>query len=192
MAACSVISPPGGINPSPRRRSYSGSRQIRFTPSGRIAAVIERSLAAAEQRERESQLSSLFFANLVKDREDLVLISSLPDLAKELGYGAAPVGKVLLDAKILLARLRSESLRPSRVVPSADGGMAFVFRAGQRRRAYIEILNDGEIYAVTYSAGGDHVRTHPINSAADDDSVSDAIHAIRSYLEVGPLATGTL
>lgn len=192
MAACSVITPLYEADVSLRQRSYPRSRRLRTSPSGRIATVIEQSLAAAEQHERDSRLSSRFFVNLTKDRNELALISGLPNLARELGYGQAPTEKVLSDARILFARLRAETLRPNRIVPSADGGMSFGFRASESRRAYIEILNDGDIYAVTYRAGGDNVCTYTINSPHDEESVKAAIQSVRSYLEVGPLAPGTL
>lgn len=66
-------------------------------------------------------------------------------------YGAESPNDVALSlaAKILEA-LEEESLPPTRLMPSAEGGVAISFVEGNNR-AEIEIYNTGEVAAATYS-----------------------------------------
>jgi hypothetical protein len=156
-------------------------------PSARIAAIIEQSLDYAVQRELESRLSSSFLARVYEDEADAEVVDGLKDAAVRLGYEQIPTDSVLEDAKSILITLRACRVRPERIVPSADGGMAFTFDTSGDRRAFIEVLNEGEISAVLYSTTGDS-RMIPIVSSKDASGLRSAIEALKAHFEVGPLA----
>ena len=54
----------------------------------------------------------------------------------------------------VLASLREATLIPERVLPSAEGGVAFVFSSTGENRAVIESLNDGEDFILLYDLQG--------------------------------------
>jgi hypothetical protein len=66
-------------------------------------------------------------------------------------YGAdPPAPQTINQALELLVHLEQRSFAPTRVVPSAEGGVAVLFTRGDRY-ADIEFLNTGEVLAVTYA-----------------------------------------
>jgi hypothetical protein len=54
----------------------------------------------------------------------------------------------------VLASLREASLIPERVLPSAEGGVAFIFISTGENRAVIETLNSGEDFVLLYDRRG--------------------------------------
>jgi hypothetical protein len=76
----------------------------------------------------------------------------------------------------VLSELERELIAPARLSPSAEGGIGLVF-LNKNRRAMIEIYNNGEIAAVTYS-NGDQPRVWE----TDETNMTNTIERIRVYL----------
>jgi hypothetical protein len=94
-------------------------------------------------------------------------------------YGGEPPNETarMLAAKVLTA-LEYEALPPSRLLPSAEGGIALAFAQGDGR-AEIEIYNTGEIAAVAYS-GDDEPAAWDLD--ATDAAIRSTIEQIRVHL----------
>jgi hypothetical protein len=94
-------------------------------------------------------------------------------------YGAeAPNDTARTLAAKILDALEADSLPPSRVMPSAEGGIAISFVEGENR-AEIEIYNTGEIAAATYAAQSEPVAWELKNT---DSALTNAIIDIRVRL----------
>lgn len=64
------------------------------------------------------------------------------------GYSApAPSEKAILTAKNLVSHLLMEKNEPNRIAPSVVGGIGITHRRAGRR-VYIEIYNDGRVFAL--------------------------------------------
>ena len=94
-------------------------------------------------------------------------------------YGAETPNDVAraLAARILYL-LEEDALPPTRLLPSAEGGIAMSFVEGDNR-AEIEIYNTGEVAAVTYSAHSEPVAWELSNA---DSALKNAIIDIRVHL----------
>src|SRR3954453_19202012 len=66
-------------------------------------------------------------------------------------------------AECSLGRLADFGLRPDRIFPSLDGGVALAFAAGDRY-AEVEFLDSGEVLATCSAADGAGVRIGPVHS----------------------------
>lgn len=91
-------------------------------------------------------------------------------------YGSDPPNEIATTiAKQILALLEAESLPPSRLLPSSEGGIAISFVKGPMR-AGIEIYNSGEIAAATYTQ-----QDQPIVWELDgsEAAIKDTIEQIR-------------
>lgn len=70
-------------------------------------------------------------------------------------YGApAPSLRSINMGWRVLASLREAALIPERVLPSAEGGVAFIFMSTGENRAVIETLNSGEDFVLLYDRRG--------------------------------------
>jgi hypothetical protein len=70
-------------------------------------------------------------------------------------YGSpAPSRAAVKNALPILKTLRAKLLRPERVLPSAEGGVSFIFVSDTISRAVIETLNDSASYALLYDLNG--------------------------------------
>jgi hypothetical protein len=78
----------------------------------------------------------------------------------------------------VLTTLEGEQLAPARVMPSAEGGIAFSFVQGDRR-AEVEVYNSGEIVAATYSSRGEPAVWELRDT---EDALKIAISSIRAHL----------
>lgn len=78
-------------------------------------------------------------------------LSELCDLTDDWNsYGAeAPNQKSLAIATMVLLQLFQQDFLPNKVIPSADGGIAFVF-LNNGKQADIEVFNDGEALVGIY------------------------------------------
>lgn len=103
-------------------------------------------------------------------------------------YGAPPPNaRSLFEAQRILTRLvDEEAMSPSRVVPSAEGGVGIVF-VQDDRYADFECFNDGAIAAVI----SDRSRGTPKVWNVDDRSLSDSIQRIREFLDAGQRSAAT-
>lgn len=64
------------------------------------------------------------------------------------GYEApVPSSTAIATARGFLAHLLKEKYEPSRVAPSAEGGVGLAHKSGNRR-VYVEFFNDGAVYAL--------------------------------------------
>lgn len=85
-------------------------------------------------------------------------------------YGSPSPSKRSIEfARTILYSLLSETLLPDRVLPSADGGVAFVFRSETDNRAAIETLNEDETYVLLYDRQGNS-KTLTWSDAASEKS----------------------
>lgn len=94
-------------------------------------------------------------------------------------YGAEPPNEMarVLAARVL-ALLEVAVLPPTRLLPSAEGGIALAFARGNGR-AEIEIYNTGEIAAVAYS-GDDEPTAWDLDES--DAAIKSTIERIRVHL----------
>jgi hypothetical protein len=81
-------------------------------------------------------------------------------------------------AQRVLTTLEGAWLAPARVLPSAEGGIAISFVAGDRR-AEIEVYNTGEVVAATYSSRGEPAVWELRDT---EDALKTAIASIRVHL----------
>jgi hypothetical protein len=101
---------------------------------------------------REGQVKALNsrFAPLDLQLDSLVNLNHGWD-----GYDAPPPTRQTLSvAREILGKLQGILVMPQRISPSADGGVAFSFKASGNRRAQIEVLNNGEKFAHLYDLTG--------------------------------------
>jgi hypothetical protein len=84
-----------------------------------------------------------------------------------------------LAAIQVLRRMEFESLLPSQIRPTAEGGLAISIVSGSRRGEF-EIFNSEEIVAATYTRGKDDTAVWELK--AEDQEITGAILKIREYL----------
>ena len=68
-----------------------------------------------------------------------------------------PAESSVKNAKPVLQALRTKLLQPDRILPSAEGGVAFTFVSDTASRAVIEALNDGETFVLLYDLSGNSI-----------------------------------
>jgi hypothetical protein len=96
------------------------------------------------------------------------------------GYSAQPPShSAIVTAKSFLYALLDERSEPSRVAPSAEGGVG-VTHKGKRRRVYVEFFNDGQVLAL-FSDGKSHPKSERINPGTDQFRA--LTKKIREYLD---------
>ncbi len=83
-------------------------------------------------------------------------------------------------AQIVLEILSEASFYPSRIAPSAEGGVGFIF-AKDNLYADIECLNTGEILAVTSSG---QARPYVWSVSPDRGEIKRSLEQIRVYLRI--------
>jgi hypothetical protein len=94
-------------------------------------------------------------------------------------YGAAKPEKHSIEATgRFLQRLFAELFMPSRVIPSAEGGMAVYFNS-ENKTAYLEYRNSGEVILAMFD---DHSDPIIVELTEDDADESRAVSLIRSYI----------
>lgn len=71
------------------------------------------------------------------------------------GYDApTPSEGSIFKTSIILPNLMNFGVEPVRIMASAEGGTAIIFKGVDIRRALIEILNDGAITTLLYDMDG--------------------------------------
>jgi hypothetical protein len=96
-------------------------------------------------------------------------------------YGAeAPNPRAIFYAQEILSSLMHRNLLPDRVNPSAENGITFSFRRGERY-ADIECFNSGEILAVT-TDGNDEPEVWNVSLAKEE--VHHTLERIRAALKI--------
>lgn len=70
-------------------------------------------------------------------------------------YGSQPPSERAREVALqLLTPLKEAALFPERVLPSAEGGVTFIFTSANENRAVIEAMNDGEDFILLYDRQG--------------------------------------
>lgn len=96
------------------------------------------------------------------------------------GYSApAPSKTAVLIAKDLVKTFCREDFVPKRVSPSAVGGVGITHKR-KARKIYIEIYNNGEVYAL-FSDGVSEPDVKPIE--LDEQSLMRLVSVMRVYLD---------
>lgn len=91
-----------------------------------------------------------------------------------------PSENSIIQASTILKYLVDLHLGPERILASADGGVALIFKGVEIRRALIEILNGGEITTLLYDMDG---FSNTITwKGCDENSVRDAVFSIKTWL----------
>ncbi len=102
-------------------------------------------------------------------------------------YGSpAPTKPSIEKAKGILGALESAQLVPSRVMPSAEGGVAFVFMSQTENRAVLESLNNMESFILLYDGSG-HSKT--LDWADSASHRSKLLDRLKDHLKGANLAT---
>lgn len=98
------------------------------------------------------------------------------------GYDAEiPLPEVINRASVILTELKKNEMEPIRIGPSAEGGVAFIYAGKNTKRAYIDILNNGEIDTVLYDLNGN---CNTIGWPTDYiKEITKLAEQIREYLE---------
>jgi hypothetical protein len=146
---------------------------------GRSEAETDSAYISEIQRSFEQQSNSAFWLTnrrFQQAREDL---KSSVYTYQKLPYAFEPPSVVAqrITSRILVI-LEETLLAPAHLGPSADGGLGITFVNGDKR-AVIEVDNDGEIVAGTYSDVDD-----PDTWETDEARIPRTIEQIRVYLTV--------
>jgi hypothetical protein len=91
----------------------------------------------------------------------------------------APADGAIHNARVFLDELRAHAFEPTRVAPSAMGGIAITRRQGERK-GFVEFYNDGRVYALLSDRKGEK-RVFPI--PVDAPSFREFILQMRDYLD---------
>lgn len=91
----------------------------------------------------------------------------------------APNDRALALAERVFSTIAAATLRPDRIVASAEGGVAFVFANGDRV-ADIEALNSGELLASTVDYGSDESRVWELTDS--NHEIVAATETFRKFL----------
>ena len=156
-----------------RPRDYGKWRVEKQEPSGRFIDARQRNQI------RETQILGLWINTdpLSELESKLEPLYSLEDNWDS--YGApAPSQRVLAFARGILDWLTHPLYRPSGIVASAEGGIAFCFVKGAKY-SHIEILNSGESSLVMYEGAGEPEIQELRQSFSE---ISRALESIREYL----------
>jgi len=96
------------------------------------------------------------------------------------GYSApAPEPASLSAARAFLAVMRQADYPPTRLAPSAMGGVGITRRQGGRK-VYVEFYNDGTAHAL-FSSGQAGMHTRPV--PGDPDGARAFLAEMRAYLD---------
>lgn len=98
------------------------------------------------------------------------------------GYTApAPHEKAIENAKLFLQVMQLEEIEPTRVAPSAMGGIAITRRV-EGRKVFVEFYNDGRVYSL-FSDKASEMKVNPLE--ASSIAFRALISNMRDYLNVG-------
>jgi hypothetical protein len=131
----------------------------------------------------QSVFLSMYFAF---DRlgRSLSQLDSVPDDWNTYG-SPAPTVRSIKTARRILDSLQSESLLPKRVLPSAEGGVAFVYHSDTENRAVIESLNNDEAFILLYDRMGN---SRTLDWSASRSEQQNLLRKLRDHLRGMSLA----
>jgi hypothetical protein len=99
------------------------------------------------------------------------------------GYDApTPSSQAIHDAQDVLRGMHKKLIRPQWISAAADGGVAFSFAAPDKRRAQIEVLNNGEKFVHLYDLDGNS-HTEEWQGDLKDQSFNILLEPIIHYLQ---------
>jgi hypothetical protein len=162
----------------PSKRVFSEPRQARdeIRPSGsswKILTFFKNFIAEARSTSKFLQIERTY----QELHSSLDACATLADNWDS--YGAAKPEKHSIEAADrFLQRLFAELFMPSRVIPSAEGGMAVYF-SSDNKTAYLEYRNSGEVILAMFD---DHSDPIIVELTKDDADESRAVSFIRSYI----------
>jgi hypothetical protein len=132
----------------------SSCRALQFEDS--LTPVSSPAILTTSEQVRRSFLGSRYLSRQnVFERLELAVQSLVNVSGDWNSYGSpAPTVESVECAMPILRALRTKLLEPDRVLPSADGGVAFTFLSDTINRAAIEALNSGESYVLLYDLRG--------------------------------------
>jgi hypothetical protein len=151
------------FGPGSSLRSYSENR-----PASPLRAV--------EREMLRSTFNSHYIRRIQKLENLIDETKGLSRLAKNWdSYGAMPPADpaIMAALKFLFTCVKADLL-PVRILPSAEGGIALRFVAGDKR-ALVEFLNSGSIEVMLYDEAG--ALSPEIEEMAHAEDVADAVHA---------------
>jgi len=163
----------------PIKRVFSEPRHVREEitwPSGsssKILTFFKHSIAEAGSTSKFLQIAKTY----QELRSSLDACATLADNWDS--YGAAKPAKHSIEAADrFLQGLFAALFMPSRVIPSAEGGMAVYF-SSDNKTAYMEYRNSGEVILAMFD---DHSEPIIVELAENDADEYRALSLIRSYI----------
>jgi hypothetical protein len=122
------------------------------TSSGQVRALRDNLRRAYEEDRGRSRIRDLLerFESLSTSLNELIFV---PDDWNSYG-SPSPSRPAIEVARGILGALFYGRLMPDRILPSADGGVALVFRTEGDNRAVVETLNDQTTYVLLYDRRG--------------------------------------
>jgi len=137
--------------PAPGQNAYAVDSFER-TSSREVAAAGRLLVEAYEKDRNRSRVRELF------ERFEIVnnWLNELCFVPNDWNaYGSpAPTRPSVERARSILTTLWAENLVPDRALPSAEGGVALIFRTPNQNRAVVEALNDFSAYVLLYDRRG--------------------------------------
>jgi hypothetical protein len=163
----------------PSKRVFAGPRQVHeeitwpSDSSWKILTFFRQFIAEARSTSKFLQIAKVY----QELRSSLDVYATLVDNWDS--YGAAkPTRHSIEAADRFLQKLFAEFFMPSRVVPSAEGGIAVYFNS-DNKTAYLEYRNSGEMILAMFDDHGDPIIIELTENDADE---SKAVSFIRSYI----------
>jgi hypothetical protein len=163
----------------PSKRVFSGPKQVHEEitwPSGsswKILTFFRQFIAETRSTSKFLQIAKVY----QELRSSLDAYATLVDNWDS--YGAAkPTRRSIEAADRFLHRLFAELFMPSRVVPSAEGGIAVYFNS-DCRTAYLEYRNSKEVILAMFDDHSDPIIVELTENDADE---SRAVSLIRGYI----------
>jgi hypothetical protein len=161
------------------RSAFSGSQYVAYEetapsgPSWKILTFFKHFIAETSSTSRFLQIAKTY----QELRSSLDACAALADNWDS--YRAAKPSKHSIEAAgRFLQRLFAELFMPSRVVPSAEGGIALYF-SSDNRAAYLEYRNSREIILAMYDDHSDPIIVELTDNDADE---SRALSLLRNYI----------
>src|SRR5688500_17530004 len=106
------------------------------------------------------------YASFASAAETLEKLADLPEGWN--GYSAtAPSHSAIRGADWFMSVCKDEGLFPTRIAPSAVGGVGTMFRAGPRK-GYVEFYNDGSVALLLADDGTEQLQTRAVASNDQD------------------------
>jgi hypothetical protein len=149
--------------------------------------------ASQELREMDEQVLRSTFESQFMTRsrifetlyDSLKMLESVPDDWNTYG-SPRPSAESITVAETMLKTLRAELFLPKRILPSAEGGVAFTFLSDTENRAVIESLNNNEAYVLLYDRSGN---SETLNWSDSTPEQVQLLARLKAHLQGARLAT---